>query len=321
MEKFTVAGFFSGTGGIELGLSNAGGFEILYANDIEPKAKTTYDLNFGEGHYQLLDINKVDFKKDLPSTNIIVGGFPCQAFSVAGHRQGFSDEKGRGNLFFRVAEAIQEKQPEVVFLENVKGLVGHDKGNTFKVILETLKDLGYHTKWEVLNAKDYGNIPQGRERIYIISFKSKDVAEKFKFPEKIKLNTKLSDLIDFKKKVDPKYYYTAEKYPSIWDTVSQDINTEGVIYQWRRQYVRANKSGVSPTLTANMGTGGHNVPLIFTTHGIRKLTPRECFNLMGYPVDYRLPEQADSHLYKQAGNAVAIPVITRIGEQIKKALT
>lgn len=318
-DSIKIAGFFSGTGGIEYGLMKAGGFDTAYANDFDSYASETYGLNFDESHYELKDINDVDFK-ELPNVNMVVGGFPCQAFSVAGYRQGFNDEKGRGDLFFRIADAIVEKQPEVVLLENVKGLVGHDKGKTFKVILETLKNLGYHTKWQVLNSKDYGNIPQGRERIYIVSFKDEEACEKFEFPEPVKLTTKLTDLIDFKTKIDDKYYYTKDKNPTMWDTLSEGVTEEGVIYQWRRHYVRANKSGVAPTLTANMGTGGHNVPLIKTSHGIRKLTPRECFNLMGYDKNYKLPSQADSRLYKQAGNAVVVPVVQRIGEQIKKAL-
>ncbi len=292
-------------------------FQFSYSMNMQQDR--AYALNFSGSHYELEDINKVDFAK-LPKTELIVGGFPCQAFSVAGYRRGFDDDKGRGNLFFRLADAITTQQPKAILLENVKGLVGHDKGNTFKVILKTLEDENYHVKWKVLNAKDYGNIPQGRERIYIIAFKDKKASERFEFPQPIKLTTKVSDLVDFENKVADKYYYTKEKYPYMFPLISNEINEEESVYQWRRKYVRKNQSGVSPTLVSVMGTGGHNVPLIFTKHGIRKLTPRECFNLMGYPADYILPEQADSHLYKQAGNAVVVPVIKRIGEQIKKAL-
>lgn len=316
----TVAGFFSGTGGIELGLKQTGKFKILYANDQDKWASQTYALNFNEKYYQLEDINNVDFKVDVPEIDLVAGGFPCQAFSIAGYRKGFDDNKGRGNLFFRLMDVIVAREPEILFLENVKNLVSHDKGNTFKVILNTLHNLGYYTKWQILNAKDYGNIPQGRERIYIVSFKDKETAERFKFPEPIKLTTRVQDLVDFKNKVDDKYYYTQTKYPAMWPIISADINEKYAVYQWRRHYVRKNKSNVAPTLTANMGTGGHNVPLIFTKYGIRKLTPRECFNLMGYPEDYRLPEQADAHLYKQAGNAVVVPVIKRIGDEIWNSL-
>lgn len=317
MTALTTAGFFTGTGGIELGLQQAG-FETIYANEIDPYASATYKLNFPDHQHQQEDINNINFTT-LPKAKLLTGGFPCQAFSVAGYREGFNDKKGRGNLFFRIADAITTTQPEIILLENVKGLVGHDKGNTFKIILETLKDLGYKTKWEVLNAKDYGNIPQGRERIYIVAFKNNTIHEKFTFPDPIPLTTTIKDFINFNEKVDPKYYYTAEKNPKIWPTLNHEIINENVIYQWRRRYVRANKSGVCPTLTSNMGTGGHNVPLVLTPYGIRKITPRECFNLMGYPTDFKLPTQSDSRLYKQAGNAVVVPVIKRIGEQILKA--
>lgn len=318
-DKIKVAGFFSGSGGIELGLSQNKQFEIAYANEIDSKASETYRLNFGSSHHRHEDITKISLS-EIPDVDMISGGFPCQAFSVAGYRQGFDDEKGRGNLFFRIAKIIETKNPSIVLLENVKGLVKHDNGNTLRIILETLTDLGYTSQWKVLNAKDYGNIPQGRERIYIISFKDQETANRFTFPKPVKLTTKLSDLIDFNTETDEKYYYTPEKNPNMWDKLSESITEENRTYQWRRQYVRENKSGIAPTLTANMGTGGHNVPIIYTKHGIRKLTPRECFNLMGYPQSYKLPKIANSHLYKQAGNAVVIPVIQRIGEQIAKAI-
>lgn len=318
-EKIKIAGLFSGTGGIEFGLNLTGKFETGFANEWDSYASETYVLNFGDEHHVLGNVTEIDITK-MNSPRIITGGFPCQAFSIAGHRQGFNDEKGRGNLFFRILEAIELHQPEVVLLENVKNLVTHDSGNTFKTILESLNNSGYHTKWAVLNAKEHGNIPQGRERIYIVAFKNEAHAEKFQFPDPVELTKKLSDLIDFETKIDDKYYYTAEKNPKIWETLSNGVTKKHVIYQWRRQYVRENKSGVSPTLTANMGTGGHNVPIIFTDNGIRKLTPRECFNLMGYPDSYKLPQQADSRLYKQAGNAVVVPVIQSIGEQIFKAI-
>lgn len=313
---YTVAGFFSGTGGIEQGFVQTGA-EVVFANEIDKYAAETYKLNYGDVHHKLKDINLLEVD-EIPATTIVTGGFPCQAFSIAGYRQGFSDERGRGNLFFRIADILVAKQPEIVFLENVKNLVTHDDGKTFKIILKTLENLGYHVKYQVLNAKEYGNIPQGRERIYIVGFKNKNAYERFVFPEKISLKTKISDLVDFENKVADKYYYSADKNPKMWDLLEESVTEEGVIYQWRRKYVRANKSGVAPTLTANMGTGGHNVPLILTKHGIRKLTPRECFNLMGFPTNFQLPEQSDSRLYKQAGNAVVVPVVERIAEQILK---
>lgn len=209
--------------------------------------------------------------------DIIIGGFPCQAFSVAGHQKGFDDE--RGDLFFEMLRIIKAKQPKAIFIKNVKNLVSHDNGNTFKVICEALTKENYFTKWKVLNGKDYRNIPQNRERIYIVGFRNEEAYEKFEFPDEIELTTTLRDLIDFSKEKEELYYYSKDKN-SFYDSLEAAITSQDTIYQWRRKYVRANKSGVSPTLTANMGTGGHNVPLILTDDNrIRKLTPKETFNL------------------------------------------
>jgi DNA (cytosine-5)-methyltransferase 1 len=206
----------------------------------------------------------------------------------------------------------------VVFLENVKNLMTHDSGNTFATIQASLEDHGYKVFAKVLNAKEYGNIPQNRERIYIVAFKSSEAASRFSWPSPVKLTRQVRDLIDFDLKVDDKYYYDARR--PFFDLLAESITERGIVYQWRRQYVRANKSGDCPTLTANMGMGGHNVPLILTKFGIRKFTPAECFAIMGFP-KLQFPDgMADSRLYKQAGNAVVVPVITAIAKQIRKAL-
>ncbi|WHI88718.1 DNA (cytosine-5-)-methyltransferase [Staphylococcus epidermidis] len=223
-------------------------------------------------------------------------------------------------MFFELLRVIKSKSPECIFIENVKNMVTHDHGNTFKVIKEALVLNGYSIKWKVLNAKDYGNIPQNRERIYIVGFKNKTAFEKFRFPNRIDLDFNLRDIIDFENKKDERYYYRKGKQP-FYDQLEENMDNENLIYQWRRKYVRANKSGVVPTLTANMGTGGHNVPLIKTKYGIRKLTPRETFNLQGFPKDYTLPkEMSNGQLYKQAGNSVVVTVIERIAKNIAKAL-
>ncbi|VTE88247.1 cytosine-specific methyltransferase [Streptococcus pneumoniae] len=255
----------------------------------------------------------------LPNIDVLTAGFPCTSFSIAGYRKGFEDEN-TGDLFFETLRLIVAKKPQVVFLENVKNLVGHDDGNTFRIIRESLEENGYHIKYKVLNSSEYGNIPQNRERIYIVGFKNVEHYKNFEFPSPINLKTKLNDLIDFENKVDDKYYYTPEKY-SIYDELNRDITKDTTLYQWRRRYVRENKSSLSPTLTANMGTGGHNVPLLKAKHGIRKLTNRECFNLQGYPTTYKLPEElAAGNLYKQAGNSVVVTVVQKIASNIYKAL-
>ena len=318
-SDLTCASFFAGVGGVDLGFEEQG-FKTIYANEFDAKARETFSLNFPHIQLDGRDIREVS-ASEVPSTDIIVGGFPCQAFSTEGYQQGFHDEKGRGTLFFELACIIEEKQPKAIFLENVKNLVRHDKGNTLRVILKTLEDLGYYVTYQVMNAAEYGNIPQGRERIYIVGFKDKSVSERFQFPDKVGLTKTVFDVIDFKTQVDEQYYYREDKhyYPLLKD----NIVSVGSIYEYRRgTTVRENKSGVVPTLLASMGTGGNKVPLILTEDGeIRKSTPRECFNTQGFPRSYKFPENmVNSHLYKQVGNSVAVPVVSRIAKQIKLAL-
>lgn len=317
MKKLTCASFFAGVGGIDLGFEKAG-FKTIYANEFDPFAAETFERNFKVKVNQK-DIREVDVD-DIPDFDILLAGFPCQAFSVAGYRQGFEDEKGRGNLFFEMVRVMKVKRPRVAFFENVKNLVGHDNGNTFRVICEALDSLGYSIQFQVLNACEFGNVPQNRERIYIVAFRDKEDYANFKMPLPIKLTRTIKDVIDFRNPVPEKYYYRPEKC-GFYDLLVRDMINPETVYQWRRKYVRENKSNVVPTLTANMGEGGHNVPLILTDDDrIRKLTPKECFLVQGYPESYQLPNQADVHLYKQAGNSVVVPVIERIAENIRKAL-
>ena len=311
----TVSGFFAGVGGIEIGFRQAG-FDIVWSNEIDEKASKTFRKN----HSNLLvtdDIHNIS-SDSVPDTDIIVGGFPCQAFSVAGYRKGFEDE--RGEVFFQLARIISQKLPRVIFIENVKNLVGHDNGNTYKVIRETLESYGYHLKTMVLNACEYGNIPQNRERIYIIGFLNEEDFDNFKQISPINLTVKISDIVDYNAKVDDKFYYT-EQNCSFYNLLKEGVTNKDTVYQWRRKYIRENKSNLCPTLTANMGTGGHNVPIVLTKYGIRKLTPKECFMFQGYPESFVLPDDvAQSHLYKQAGNSVVIPVIYRLASEIRKSL-
>lgn len=310
-----VASFFAGVGGIDKGFENAG-FDVIWANEFDKYAATTYQLNFNN-RIVVDDIRNIE-AKDIPDFDIMIGGFPCQAFSVAGYRKGFEDE--RGNLFFELERIFKIKKPQVIFLENVKNLVGHDNGNTFRIILERLKLAGYHVKKDILNACEYGNLPQNRERIYIVAFLDERAYKEFEFPDPIKLTNTLKNYIDYNVEQDDKYYYTADSC-GFYDELKEKVKNPDTTYQWRRVYVRENKSNLCPTLTANMGTGGHNVPIVYTPTGIRKFTPRECFNIMGYSKSYKLPENmANTHLYKQAGNSVVVPVISNIAKEIKYAL-
>lgn len=310
-----IASFFAGVGGIDLGFERAG-FKTVWANEIDKYAGETFKANF-DCQLALKDIKEVE-PNEIPEFDVLVAGFPCQAFSLAGYRKGFADE--RGALFFDVVRIFEARRPRIIFLENVKNLVSHDNGNTFRVILESLLENGYKVKYQVLNACEYGNVPQNRERIYIVAFLDEKAAEKFEFPYPTKLNTKLHDVIDFENKVDNKYYYTEDSC-KFYDVLKESIKKEDTIYQWRRIYVRENKSNLCPTLTANMGTGGHNVPLVFTKMGIRKLTPRECFNLQGFGEDFKIPEKlSNTRLYKQAGNSVTVTVIEGIANKIMEAI-
>ena len=313
------ASFFAGVGGIDKGFENTGYFKVIYANERDPHPVKTYELNF-DSKVDCSDIKDLDSKK-IPDFDVLLAGFPCQAFSIAGYRQGFEDTKGRGTLFFELLRIIKSKKPQILFLENVKNLVSHDNGKTFRIIIESLKAQGYMIKFSVLNAMEYGNIPQNRERIYIIGFKDKNIYKNFDFPMPTPLTTTLADIIDFNSKTDPKYYYTKGKYKGdIYEKLVEAMDEKNAIYQWRRTYVRKNKSSVIPTLTANQGEGGHNVCIIKTKHGIRKMTPHECFNAQGFDTDFKLPENmSDSKLYKQAGNSVCVTVIQAIAENIKKA--
>ena len=314
---FKFIDLFAGIGGFRIAMQNVGG-KCVYTSEWNKDAQKTYRENFGEVPFG--DITKESVKNYIPKEfDILCAGFPCQAFSIAGLRKGFSDT--RGTLFFDLEQIIEKHKPKVVFLENVKNLVSHDKGKTFKVILEILEEkLGYKVFHKVLNTMTHANVPQNRERIFVVAFDPNQVPNyaNFQFPEKIKLTKTIHDIID-KERQEDKYYYpeTHQYYPELTKTITK----KDTVYQWRRVYVRENKSNVCPTLTANMGAGGHNVPLIKDDFGIRKLTPKECFAFQGYPMDkYILPPIANSKLYMQAGNSVTTTLIERISNEIIKVL-
>jgi len=317
-NKINFIDLFAGIGGIKLGFER-NGFASVFSNDFDAYCKTTFDHNFSkffriDTELYLKDIAQVS-SDILPEFELLTGGFPCQPFSIAGYRKGFTD-KGRGDLFFEIIRILKDRKPKAFLLENVKNLKTHDKGNTLKLIYNELESIGYQVKDVVLNTMDYGNLPQNRERIYIVGFLSTDEFNKFQFPGKISLNKTVHNCL-ISEKVEEKYYYDGKP---LYEKLKNDVKKTGVVYQWRRKYVRENKSNVCPTLTANMGTGGHNVPIIKDAFGIRKLTPRECANFQGFPQEYKLPKIADSQLYKQIGNSVSISVIERIAKQMKKVM-
>lgn len=313
-RKYTAISLFAGVGGICMAFKNAG-VDIVFANDFDKNACITYNANFEHGIVEG-PIENID-ENSLPNADLVLFGFPCTSFSIAGRRLGFNDEKS-GHLFFEALRIINAKKPKAFLLENVKNLVSHDKGNTFDMISKHLSNEGYHFKYKVLNSMDYGNVPQNRERIYVVGFLDKSECDRFEFPSPIPLTVDIKDITKPYEKKDDKFYYEKSKY---YPLLKEAMTNKDTVYQLRRIYVRENKSNVCPTLTANMGTGGHNVPLILDDYGIRKLTPRECFQLQGFPTTYKLPENmALSHLYKQAGNSVTIPVVERIAKNMIKVM-
>ena len=298
---------FAGTGAFTHAFQDTKKVTCVFANDMVEASKKAYDLNFHP--LTLKDLNTIKVE-DIPRHNILTGGAPCQPFSVAGKQLGFEDT--RSNVFWKIFEIIDHHSPEFVILENVKNLVTHDNGNTFDVIKTQLTNRGYHIRHKVLNTADITDIPQHRERIYLVCIKSKEIYDKFSLDFPKVTRKKITDMLEAT--VPDKYYYTSAS--STWPLVSEAVKKKNTIYQYRRVYVRENKSSVCPTLTANMGGGGHNVPLILDERGIRKLTPRECFNFQGFPTSYKLPALADSHLYKLAGNAVSVPVVKLIADRL-----
>lgn len=311
-SRFTFVDLFAGIGGFRIAAQNCGG-RCVYSSEMDMNAKCTYYHNFGEVPFG--DITQQSVKDMIPSHfDMLCGGFPCQAFSIAGYQKGFDD--ARGTLFFEIAEITKKHRPKVLLLENVKNLMNHDKGRTYRVIKETLVDLGYKVFSKVLNAMEYANVPQNRERIFIVAVdqEQKDIDE-FTFPEPVELTVKIKDFINYQES-DQRFFYTPDRM-SHYDILERDITRTDTLYQWRRQYVRENKNKVCPTLTANMGTGGHNVPLVLTPSGIRKLTPYECLNFQGFPDKYTFPDSISiSSKYKQAGNSVVVPLVQRICQEI-----
>ena len=322
----TYAEFFAGVGGFRLGLEGLtpreasveegkAQFKCVFANDFDVHCEQTYNVNFDNPKLTCCDIHKLE-AKNIPDVDLFVGGFPCTPYSIAGAKKGFEDP--RSDCLFKFLSLVQEKRPRMVLMENVKNLVSHDGGATIATIQNRFKEMGYSIKYKVLDTCQITRIPQHRERVFIFGSTDPTLVERFTFPMETPADKlKVTDLLETI--VNPKYYYTVKS--AIYPALQKEVTEVGSVYQYRRTYVRKNQSQVCPTLTANMGTGGHNVPIIREVSGqIRKLTPRECFRLQGFPETYRFPAKlADGHTYHQSGNAVTVPVIESIGKEILKA--
>jgi DNA (cytosine-5)-methyltransferase 1 len=296
MEEIKFIDLFCGIGGFRQAMDDVCCENNLISNcvfssDIDDACRYSYEENFGE--YPAGDITKID-EKDIPDHDILFAGFPCQPFSIMGQRKGFEDI--RGTLFFDIARILKEKQPKAFILENVKQLVGHDKGQTLKVILNTLKKLGYHVQYAVLNALDYG-LPQKRERIIIVGHKQPIL---FSFPPPKRPFKPLSEILE--KNVDKKHYVSEyilqkrqSKHKSAYKLSIWHENKSGNICSY--PYSCALRSGAS-----------YNYLLV---NGGRRLTPREMFRLQGFPDSYEIVVN-DSQARKQAGNAVPVNLVKAV---------
>jgi len=316
---FKFIDLFAGIGGIRLAFQEQNG-KCVFSSEWNKYAKKTYDANFGEVPFG--DITKTH-EKQIPDHDILVGGFPCQPFSIAGvskknslgKQHGFLDET-QGTLFFDICRIIKEKRPKAFLLENVKNLKSHDKGKTFKVIEKTLKKLGYTVTSKVLDAKNY--VPQHRERIFIVGFDKKEYPNgiNFSFPEKPQSEPMMKDILQTR--VDPKYTLS-DKLWNYLQSYAQKHREKGNGFG----FGLVNKEGISRTLSARYYKDGSEV-LVPQSKGKnpRRLTPEECKRLMGFPEEYKIKNigVSDTQLYKQFGNSVAVPVVRAVAAHMIQAM-
>ena len=331
MSYYKFIDLFAGIGGIRLGFEQAfkKNSETVFVSEWDEYAQKTYKSNFENPKEIFGDITKIDEKK-IPSFDICLAGFPCQAFSLAGQRKGFEDNyKGicRGTLFLDVARICEFHKPKVIFCENVKGLTIHDKGRTFKIIKSTFENLGYNVFSQILNSRDFG-VPQNRERIYIVCFRKDLGIDKFEFPKPTDSTKIIRDILE-ENPVSAKYYLsttyieTLKRHKARHEALGHGFGYEirdldsvagaivcGGMGRERNLIVDKRQKNLTPVTHIK---GNVN------TEGIRKMTPREWARLQGFPDSFKLV-LADTHLYKQFGNNVSVPVIAAIAKEITKKL-
>lgn len=306
-SKYKFIDLFAGIGGIRTGFKKV--FKekssFVFSSELDKFAQTSYYANYNELPHG--DITKID-EKDVNAHDIVLAGFPCQAFSIAGHRKGFEDT--RGTLFFDVARIVKEHKPKVVFLENVKGFRNHDKGNTFRIVKSTLEEMGYNVFSEILNARDFG-LPQNRERIYIIAFLDNTI--EFEFPKKTNKETRLGSILS---NDVPEKYTISDKLWAGHKRRKKEHKAKGNGFG----YSMFNKdSKYTSTISARYYKDGSEILIEQKNKNPRKLTPREAADLQGFPKDFKIIV-SDTQAYKQFGNSVAVPVIEALAKEIFKHL-
>lgn len=306
MSNFRFIDLFAGIGGIRLPYQNLGG-TCVFSSEIDKYAIETYKENFHETPSG--DITKIK-EEDIPKFDILLAGFPCQAFSVAGKKLGFEDT--RGTMFFEVVRILKYHMPIAFHLENVKGLITHNKGQTFKTMLDILEnDLGYKVFWKVLNAMDYG-VPQHRNRVMIVGFKNQNA--NFTFPEPYTKKVILGDILE--KNVSSKYTIS-DKLWAGHQRRKEENKAKGKGFGYN---LYSESSSHTVTLSARYYKDGSEILIKQKDNNPRKLTPRECARLQGFPDNYILPDISDCHLYKQFGNSVPTKMIGEVAKEILKEL-
>lgn len=311
--KLLVGSLFAGIGGIDLGFIQSG-FSVSWAIESNHECCETYRANFGEGILLEQDIRNVRAEM-LSAVDVIAAGFPCQSFSLGGKQKGFQD--ARGNLFFEVIRFLKAHQPRFVFLENVANLAEHDEGRTFQIIYRSLVECGYYIRYRVMRASEYGNVPQIRDRIYIVAFKRPEDCDSFRFPEPIKLEKSIESVIDRTKKKREQYYYTDNSDFS--EKAQRIVRDKRSIYRVYHDSIKPIRNCMCPTLTASMGGQRNQVPLVRDDYGVRKITPFECLEFQGFPPDFRFPKTITvNDAYRQVGNTVCVPVVHRISQKLKE---
>lgn len=313
--KFKFIDLFAGIGGIRLAYQNLGG-KCVFTSEWNNFAKRTYEANFGEMPFG--DITKIN-EKDIPDHDVLLAGFPCQPFSIAGvskknalgRKHGFLDET-QGTLFFDIARILKHKKPSAFMLENVKNLVSHDKGNTFKVIKNTLEELGYSVHHRVLDGKHF--VPQHRERIIIVGFRKDKFHENenFAFPELPKPTAAVKEILE--SKIDPKYTLSDK----LWNYLQEYANKhkeKGNGFG----FGLVDLNGISRTMSARYYKDGAEILIPQKGKNPRRLIPRECARLQGFPDNFIIPV-SDNQAYRQFGNSVTVPLIQAVGKQLVKSL-
>tara|TARA_B100000989_G_scaffold12734_1_gene8658 strand:- start:1217 stop:2134 length:918 start_codon:yes stop_codon:yes gene_type:complete len=303
-KKFKFIDLFAGVGGIRIPFEELGG-KCVFSSEWDKFAQITYEANFGEVPHG--DITKIK-EEEIPSHDLLVGGFPCQAFSQAGLKKGFKDT--RGTMFFEIARILDHHKPKAILLENVKGLRGHDKGKTFKTIITILHELGYQTlEYKVLNAKEFG-LPQNRERIFIVGFREYSF---FQFPEPPMIETKVGDILE--DNVQEKYTISDKMWKSAKKRKERN-RKKGYGFG----YSLFNKdSEYTSTISARYYKDGAEIWIDQNKKNPRKLTPNEARKLQGFPENFIIPV-SDGQAYKQFGNAVPVNVVRAVAKEMVKYL-